>query len=263
VKSASINDDPQGVGQEMRRIIGFEDGWAASVRTWQEAVSTLRLAVEKIGVCAFINGVVGNNTQRKLNVEEFRGFALCDKYAPLIFVNGADSKSAQMFTLVHELAHIWLGESALSDTHLGDYPKQKIEVWCNKAAAEFLVPEKELRKQWQRVKQVATPFEHLARYFKVSPVVAGRRAMDLRLVSRETFFEFYQDYLKRESSQRTSAKGGSFYNSQNVRLGEQFALAVFYAAKEGRVSFKEAYDLTGLHGGAFQEYASRLGVVLL
>ena len=125
------------------------------------------------------------------------------------------------------------------------------------------MPEKELRKQWQRVKQVATPFEHLARYFKVSPVVAGRRAMDLRLVSRETFFEFYQDYLKRESSQRTSAKGGSFYNSQNVRLGEQFALAVFYAAKEGRVSFKEAYDLTGLHGGAFQEYASRLGVVLL
>ncbi len=262
VGSATVKDSPQGVGQEMRRIIGFEDGWAASVRTWQEAVSALRLAMEKIGVCAFINGVVGNNTKRVLNVDEFRGFALCDEYAPLIFVNGADSKSAQMFTLAHELAHVWLGESALSDAYLGAYPQQKIEAWCNKAAAEFLVPEKTLRECWSEIKYDETPFENLARRFKVSPIVAGRRAMDLLLVSKEYFFEFYQDYIKRESRQRAGSKGGNFYNSQNVRLGEQFALAVFYAAKEGRVGFKDAYDLTGLHGGAFQEYASRLGVVL-
>ncbi|MBP7573399.1 MAG: ImmA/IrrE family metallo-endopeptidase [Rhodoferax sp.] len=262
VGSAAISDSPLGVGREMRRIIGFEEGWAAMVNTWQEAVSILRLAMEKIGVIAFINGVVGNNTKRTLNVEEFRGFALCDEYAPLIFVNGADSKSAQMFTLAHELAHIWLGESALSDVHLGVYPTQDIEIWCNKAAAEFLVPENELRECWQSVKHEGSPFDSLARRFKVSPIVAGRRAMELRLVDRATFFDFYRDYIKREKRHRAGSKGGNFYNTQSIRLGEHFPLTVFYAAKEGRVSFKEAYDLTGLHAGAFQEYAYRLGVML-
>jgi len=57
--------------------------------------------------------------------------------------------------------------------------------------------------------------------------------------------------------------GGDFYNNQNTRVGKRFALRVIRAAKEGRVSFKEAYDLTGLRGGAFQEYANRLGLSLL
>ncbi|MGB3975556.1 MAG: XRE family transcriptional regulator [bacterium] len=262
VGGATLNDSPQGVGREMRRIIGFEEGWAATVNTWQEAVNELRFAIEKIGVMVFVNGVVGNNTKRILNVEEFRGFALCDEYAPLIFVNGADSKSAQMFTLAHELAHIWLGESGLSDLELITRPTLEIEKWCNHAAAEFLVPEKELSKCWPHVKHDDRPFETLARHFKVSPLVAGRRAMELRLVSRDMFFDFYSDYVERDRKQRTGSRGGNFYKTQRIRLGEQFPLAVFHAAKEGRIGFKEAYDLTGLYGGTFQEYADQLGVAL-
>src|SRR5262245_58513739 len=94
VGNAHLSDEPTAVGQEMRRAVGLDDGWAGEVPTWQEAVSELRRRIEALGVMAVINGIVGNNTHRKLDVDEFRGFALTDRYAPLIFVNGADAKSA-------------------------------------------------------------------------------------------------------------------------------------------------------------------------
>ncbi len=106
------------------------------------------------------------------------------------------------------------------------------------------------------------PFEALARTFKVSPVVAARRALDLDLVARGTFFDFYERYVNREREGGAPPSGGDFYNNQNTRVGELFATQVLRAAMEGRIGFKEAYDLTGLRGGALQKYARRLGVDL-
>jgi Zn-dependent peptidase ImmA (M78 family) len=262
VRSARLSDDPDSVGREMRRALGLEDEWAGGVATWREAVGQLRRAIEESGVMAVINGVVGNNTHRKLDVEEFRGFALSDEHAPLIFVNGADSKSAQMFTLAHELAHVWLGQSALTDAGLASRPSQETEAWCDRAAAEFLVPGGDLKTCWPGVRRHDQPFRTVARRFKVSPIVAARRAMDLRLIGREEFFSFYQQYTALERKPRSGAGGGDFYNNQNTRVNQSFALQVIRAAKEGRLSFAEAYDLTQLRGGAFQEYAGRLGVPL-
>lgn len=135
-------------------------------------------------------------------------------------------------------------------------------MFCDRAAAEFLVPESELQTHWQDVKRAASPFEELARMFKVSPIVTGRRAMDLRLVSRSEFFNFYEAYISQERKKKQSTGGGDFYNNQNARVGKLFATSVIRAAKEGRIGFKQAYDLTGLNGGAFQEYARRLGMEL-
>lgn len=264
VGSARLHDDPQAVGQEMRRAVGVADEWAAQVANWQEAVSELRRRFEGLGVMTVINGVVGNNTHRKLDVEEFRGFALTDPQAPLIFVNGADAKSAQLFTLAHELAHVWLGPEGEGLSGFdGIFPGDtRVEIFCDQAAAEFLVPARELNERWRAVKGAPDAFEQIARIFKVSPIVAGRRAMDLHLVNRDTFFDFYKAYTKRERQRVKPAGGGDFYNNQNTRVGAPFAASVMRAALEGRLSFKEAYDLTGLRGGAFQKYARRLGVPL-
>lgn len=264
VGNARLDDDPAAIGREMRRLLGLGDGWAATVRTWQEAVSALRSAIEAVGVMAVINGVVGNNTRRVLDVDEFRGFALSDDYAPLIFVNGADARSAQMFTLAHELAHLWLGaEGSGLSGFPGIFPDGgAVETFCDRAAAEFLVPEAELRGYWPDVRRDETPFELLARRFKVSPIVVGRRAMDLRLVDREYFFDFYEVYIRQERKQKPATGGGDFYNNQNTRVGKLFAAQVIRAAREGRIGFKQAYELTGLNGGAFQEYARRLGMEL-
>ena len=262
VASARLADDPDAVGREMRRALGLDAGWAAGVRTWRDAVSELRRTIEQLGVMAMINGLVGNDTHRRLKVEEFRGFALTDPYAPLIFVNGADAKSAQIFTLAHELAHIWLGKEGLSGFEALFPRGTDVEDWCNRAAAEMLAPEQEVKARWWNAKRTMSPFEALARTFKVSPVVAARRALDLNLVDHSTFFDFYEAYVKRERTGSTAPSRGDFYNNQNTRVGELFAIQVIRAAMEGRVGFKKAYDLTGLREGTFQKFAKRLGVDL-
>lgn len=262
VGSARKTDDSSAVGREMRRVLRINEGWGVKIWTWRDAVSELRRRIEQLGVMAVINGVVGNNTKRNLSVEEFRVFALTDRYAPLIFVNGADAKSAQMFTLAHELAHIWLDEEGLSgfDNLLPE--GTKTEKWCYQAAAEFLVPAREFESRWYSLRRETKPFTQLARAFKVSPLVVARRALDLSLIERGTFFEFYDDQIQKERKSSTESTGGNFYNNQYQRVGLRFMTCVANAAMDGQIGFKEAYDLTGLGRSSFQEYAQQIGVRL-
>ena len=175
---------------------------------------------------AVVNGVVGNNTRRKLNVEEFRGFSLCDAYAPLIFVHGSDAKAAKMGALAHELAHIWLGNPGRRDIRIREPLPRAAQRWRHFATGRRrsrLLPAGELRAQWGGVKYEPQPFKILAHRFKVSPIVAGRRALNLRLVDREAFFGFYDEYVREERRQGAGTGGGDFYNNQNARVGEAFA----------------------------------------
>ena len=98
------------------------------------------------------SGIVGNNTHRKLETEEFQGFALVDEYAPLVFVNSADFRAAQMFTLAHEIAHLFVGETGVSSFDNLQPTEDLTEQFCNRIAAEFLAPEEELRAFWPSAK---------------------------------------------------------------------------------------------------------------
>ncbi len=153
-----------------------------------------------MGILVFVNGIVGNNTHLKLDVDEFRGFVLIDNFAPLVFVNGADAKSAQMFTLAHELAHVFVGSSAAFDLRNLESANEPTEQLCNQIAAEILVPENDARYISSNISKKEQIFQILARHFKVSELVAARRALDLNLISKPQFFDFYEAYLKREKN---------------------------------------------------------------
>jgi Zn-dependent peptidase ImmA (M78 family) len=264
VGSQTLGSPVDTVAQAIRTQLGFDTRWAQGQKSWKEALQYLRNAIDTIGIVIASNGVVGNNTHRKLDANEFRGFVLVDQYAPLIFVNSTDGRGAQMFTLAHELAHIWFGESAVFESALQPAP-DRIERECNAVAAEFLVPSAEIKEAWPSLARLDHPFRALARRFKVSQIVAARRALDLGLMSRDEFFLFYREYqeelvealrLRREEDDG----GGNFYNTLNVRLGRRFALAVIHAAREGRLPYREAYSLTGLTAPTFERYAAELGM---
>lgn len=259
VASATLGDAPDKTVGKIRATLGLRDDWARRVPTWEDAQRSLCREIENSGVMVVINGIVGNSTRRKLDVDEFRGFALCDEYAPLIFVNNADAKSAQMFTLVHELAHLWLGQGGVSNLDRLGPAENDVEVFCNQVAAEFLVPQNQLRACWTEAQQADEPFQFGARRFKVSPIVVARRALDLELIRREEFFAFYDAYQGDERRKKSKSKGGDFYANQGGRVGRRFAEAVVYAAKEGRLLYRDAYQLTGLYGATFDRYAKHIG----
>lgn len=252
---------PSIIAKQIRQILGFEEEWAACYSTWTDALKSLRQAIEAANILIVVNGIVGNNTHRKLDPNEFRGFVLVDDYAPLVFVNGADSKAAQMFTLAHELAHLFFGSSAAFDLREMQPAENPTEQACNLVAAEFLVPENQLKKFWTSVSDTHEPFQAIARRFKVSALVAARRAVDLRLITRPQFLDFYRNYQQDERRKgERQPDGGNFYANQNLRVGHRFISAVSRAVKEGKLLYTEAYKLTSLYGNAFEHYVSHLGM---
>ena len=230
-----VNDDPREIAYEIRDGFQLNDDWAAPISTWSDALRHLRNKVEDAGVLVVFNGVVGNNTSRKLDPDEFQGFALVDEYAPLVFVNNADFKAAQMFTLAHELAHLFVGKTGISSFEHLKFDSNTTERFCDQVAAEFLVPAEELHNFWSTATQASDPYQSVARQFKVSSLVAARRARDLGLIQPIAFFKFYDEYTDREwhSSQQTQASGGNFWNTQKWRIGTRFGTAIFRAVKEG------------------------------
>jgi len=261
IKSATLNTNPAKVAMAMRNILSLSGGWAKRVRTWTEALRLLRKAIEDAGVMIVINGVVSNNTHRLLDVDEFRGFALVDEYAPLVFINGRDYISAQMFTLIHELSHLWLGYEGVSNFDELQPVETKVEDFCNQVAAEFLVPSDEFKEALgeSQNENDYDLFQILARRFKVSPLVAARRALDMKYINKKRFFEFYDNYAKDIKKRKPKGTDGNFWNTQIVRIGELFGSAVVQATLEGRLLYRDAYRLTGLKGKTFDNYATLLG----
>ena len=248
VNSATVAMPAATVAAELREKLDFQVAVRKECPTWSDALRRFIRRAEDIGVLVMVNGVVGNNNYRRLDASEFRGFALADPLAPLVFINGADSKAAQMFTLAHELAHIWLGSSALSN--IGARPvhgSRSEEVSCNAVAAEFLVPLVALRAELSSDEQLPHTMSRLARTFKVSSLVVLRRLFDAEWVDRETFEVHWQSEIERlRTFNRGSGGGGDFYRTTLARVSRRFARALVESTHEGHTLYRDAFRMVGV-----------------
>lgn len=260
VGSARPGDDVVATAATLRHALGLDLEERRRLGTWTDALRRFIEQADALGVLVMVSGVVGSNNRRTLDPQEFRGFALADPLAPLIFVNGADTKAAQMFTLAHELAHLWLGESGVSDAELRVTPDRAVERWCNQVAAELLVPLAAIREAIDAGASLPDELNRLTRRFKVSTLVILRRLHDAGRLSRDQFWSVYDEELQRLRAV-PKGSGGDFYLTLGARVSKRFARALVASTLEGRTGYTETFRMLGLKKMAtFNELGRSLGV---
>jgi Zn-dependent peptidase ImmA (M78 family) len=263
IGSASVDTPVNEVADRMREMLDWTTAARLRLTTWDAALTRLRENAEAAGILVMISGIVGSNTHRKLDPEEFRGFALVDQFAAVVFVNGADSKAAQVFTLAHELAHLWLGETALSDLAPQSTQTYRQERWCNQVAAELLVPMEEFRSVFAADRDLRDQLQPLAERFRVSTqVVLGRIREAGALTWDEYLSELRVERVRIADIVSQRAGGGNFYNTKPVQVGKRFARELIASTLEGRTPYTDAFRLLNVKKTAtFEGLGTQLGVL--
>jgi Zn-dependent peptidase ImmA (M78 family)/transcriptional regulator with XRE-family HTH domain len=261
VGSVSIGDEVVTTASHIRNTLGFDLDLRTKLPTWTDALRGFIEQADNFGILVMCSGVVLNNNRRRLDPFEFRGFAIADDLAPLVFINGADTKASQMFTLAHELAHIWLGQSAVSNAEASAIPNHEIENWCNRVAAELLVPLDSLRNEFQDHALLQSEIARLARRFKVSSLVVLRRIYDAGGLTAERFRGEYQTELERILALPRES-GGNFYLTQAARVSKRFARALVVSTLEGQTLYRDALRMLGFSKlSTFEKLGRSLGII--
>ncbi len=266
VLRATEHDDPVAVAAKVAEELGYAADQRTKLKTREAARNHLRRAFERRGGLAIITSMVGNNNTRMLDRDEFRGFTLSDGLVPLIFVNSSDdSLSGQIFTFLHEYAHVVLRTTGVSDEDLA-HEGAGIEAWCNAVAAEVLVPAADLRVQFRPDAPLTTELDRLSGRYLCSTLVILLKLRELRLVGVTGFDALYRAEEQRalEAFQYQRAQnggGGDFYLNQPFRIGERLSRAVLADVREGGTSYTDAFRILGLRNtDQLNKYAVQLGL---
>ncbi len=262
VGSIPHRSSPIFAARSIRDVLGINNDWIEKLTNWQAYRRALIAKIEEIGVLIMISGIVKGNTQRKLDLLEFRGFAIPDDYAPVIFINGADTYEAQLFTIAHELAHIWSGQEGLSEPDNVHVPQHQTEAWCNQVASEVLTPSELL---WDLIPRGSDPIEAataVQNRFKVSRLVALRGLLASDALPPPLFDELYERERLRALRERQRQTGGTYYPTQMMRVGRRFASALLSDTFGLNTEYSEALSLLEIRKiSTLKEFARQIGVI--
>lgn len=264
VGSMKISHDIEKVSDMLRKELEIDINWFTKYRNADDAFKAWKKKITEMDILVMMNGVVGNNTHRKLSVNEFRAFTLIDEYAPLIFINTADSKNGKLFSILHEFVHVLLGKNSFYNDEYGTNMYNSAEErFCNAVAAEILVPKRLFIVQW---KQYSTETKDivaaLRQEYICSDFVLVRRALDCGLISREEYSRLVKLYEKRyvEYLKSLPAGGsGNFYSTLKSRWDPNFVRALGSSVQSGRTQYLEAYNLTNTTGRTFAALTEPIG----
>lgn len=253
------------IADTIRNDLGLTVEWYKECMNSSDAFNKVRGLLEECGIIV-MNGIVGKNTHRALDVNEFRAFAMVNEWAPLIFINDADSAGGRLFSLFHEIVHLWLGENDLyNDRRYSANGIKPIEVTCNAVTGELMVPKTAFLENWNNNTNDDTheKIKELARMFRCSGSVIARRALDNKKINQNVYNKVIADAIEAYiQAKKEKSSGGDYYRVARSKLDGVFVRALCESVNSGRTSFTEAYRLTNTTSKTFSEVASGLGGVL-
>jgi Zn-dependent peptidase ImmA (M78 family) len=255
------NADDESVALAVKYLSEYFDlniGWNRNLHNSSDAFKFLRNHLERAGIIVMQNSVVKFNNNRKLNIDEFRAFTLIDDYAPLIFLNASDSNNGKIFSLIHEAVHILLGiDSLFNDNHHfnSDYLHKKLEQFCNKVTAHFLIPTNLFNKEWEDGENWSTIIKNIADKYNLSPTVIGLTALHLNYISGDQFQQIYNDNLEAYKeyilNKKSGESRGNYYNNFKSRYSSRLTNAVMSSVEQGNTQYTDAYNLLGISRKVF------------
>lgn len=243
----SIKENYLTVADSIRNRLFLEKTYYKSIKRSNQ-FNFLRNKINELGVFVFLNGKVKDNPRKKLNLREFRGFVLSDRKAPIIFINQQDDLNGRIFTLIHELTHLFInGDDEILGSQSLDREFDKTEAFVNRVTAEILVPNDDFLNECQANKNI----DVLSGKFKVSRFVIARRLLDNNFISHAEYkkiiaklMKSYEEHKKRERQQKKD--GGNYKNNLKFRIDKMFINYVENALNNQQISFTDAYNIIGV-----------------
>lgn len=268
VGSAAGKTHVLSIAEDIRKKLDIQMDWYSDRRNAGESIRFLKRRMENIHILVMMSGIVGNNTHRKLDVEEFRAFTLISKYAPLIFINSCDSDNGKLFSLLHELAHVWIGENSFYNAPINaDTESRGVEKVCNAVAAEILVPTESFLEKWMsNHDEILDKIEKIAKSFRCSRFVVARKALDHGKISQNAYEKIVKELLNQfkewqESQKENKGTGGDYYRNLASKIDRNFVTALARSASEGRTQYAEIYRLTNTNRKTFERLLKEVGGV--
>lgn len=240
------------VAQDIRTTINVE---MPNKGNWEDYYRDLIKGAENSRILVMRSGIVGNNTRRKLQVSEFRGFAISDDIAPVVFINSSDAPTARLFTFIHELAHLWIGKSGISDLNPSHLEEEK---FCNSVAGEFLVPKEYFLNRWKPQENLISNLTNISSELHVSKLVVAKRALDCNFIDSNTYWAYYNKELADFRNIKNSQ--GDFNTNAGVKNSKLFSSAVVAETLSGRMLLRDAGNLLGVQPSNIRNYARKLAL---
>ncbi len=265
VGSAKETDDVVATAGKIREYLELDNDWAARFKDAGAAFRFLKEKTDRCIILVMTSEVAEEDYTRPLDPEEFRAFSIVDEWAPLIFVNENDGDELKLFSLLHEIVHVWLGKSDLFDWN-GNMPTDKdidgmseTERFCFSVATELLLPKRVFLRMWGEYEGcLQERVEKISREFNCDISVVARRARDYSLVSEAEYEEIAKGVERKPHVfKRRKTRSESYYDLRCYELSASLLWALCSGIFEGYITYTEAFHLTNTDRNSFHEVVKR------